>query len=65
MHFRTFTFGTGRPIHNGLSSMVVLVIIIMFAILAIVFFAAAVMCCYKRFKDRRPVEVVSAYSRID
>ena len=49
---RTFTFGVGDPIRNGLSPVIVLAITAMMGSLVIVFITAGIVCVVKKWKKR-------------
>ncbi|TRY67324.1 hypothetical protein TCAL_11130 [Tigriopus californicus] len=58
----TFTIGTGEPIRNGFSPMIILVMTIIFGILLLVGITAIVICIVKRVKRRQPQQ--NAYGRL-
>ena len=50
-HCRTFTFGVGEPIRNGLSPVIILAITTMLGSLVIVFVTAGIVSCVKKWKN--------------
>ena len=49
VYYRTFTFGTGAPIRNGISGVIVLAITLMIGITLVVSIVAIIICAAKRF----------------
>ena len=49
MFFRTFTYGTGPPLHNGISGVIVLAITVMIGVTLFVSIVAIIICAAKRF----------------
>lgn len=65
LHYcRTFTFGTGVPIHNGMSPLIILVMAIMFGVLMVIILISCVICAIKKF-SRKEQGADIAYSRMD
>lgn len=52
LNFRTFTFGVGDPIRNGLSPMIILAITAMLGALIVVVITASIVCIVKKWRKR-------------
>ena len=50
--FRTFTFGVGTPIQNGMSPAIVLALTAMLGILIVVVITSGIVCIVKKLKKR-------------
>ena len=70
LFFRTFTFGVGEPIRNGLSPVIILAITTMLGALVIVFSTAGIVCVVKKWKksvivqQERPAQTGPNYQRM-
>ena len=50
--FRTFTFGVGTPIQNGMSPAIVLALTAMLGALVVVVITSGIVCIVKKLKKR-------------